>query len=213
MLDLLQTLSAWLTGFATSEWAVVILVIASFSESIFFPIPPDPLLIAIGVLQPHLAIWFGALVTVSSVTGALVGHWVGKRFGRPLLLRFFSKDMVMNLEKIFQRYGMWAILLGAFTPLPYKLFAIGAGVLEMDRRTFILASVIGRGARFMALGVLIFIFRDSINGFISENFEMFTLLIAGATTAAVITWALIHRKGRVRSNQTGGPKSTNRSSG
>ena len=145
MFELLHEWSAWLEGFASSPWAVLILAAASFCESIFFPIPPDPLLIGVALLQPHLAVFLGALVTVASVAGAVVGHWLGRRLGRPLLYRFFAEDTVLRVERLFQRYGAWATLIAAFTPLPYKLFAIAAGVLDLDRKTFVIASLSGQG--------------------------------------------------------------------
>ena len=196
MFELLHEWSAWLEGFASSPWAVLILAAASFCESIFFPIPPDPLLIGVALLQPHLAVFLGALVTVASVAGAVVGHWLGRRLGRPLLHRFFAEDTVLRVERLFQRYGAWATLIAAFTPLPYKLFAIAAGVLDLDRKTFVIASLVGRGARFMAIGVLIFLFRDEIEGFVSENFEVLTVAAAAGVVAAVAAWVLVRRARR-----------------
>ena len=73
MLDLLRDLSGWITDFADSDWAALVVAINAFTESIFNPIPPDPLLIAIGIKQPELAIWMAALTTVASVLGAIVG--------------------------------------------------------------------------------------------------------------------------------------------
>ena len=82
MTDWLHDLSDWVVGFADSDWAIVVLGISSFAESIFFPVPPDPLLVGVAIIQPHLAIWLGVLVTLTSVAGAVVGHWIGRRFGR-----------------------------------------------------------------------------------------------------------------------------------
>lgn len=176
MIELLRGFSHWIEGFADSPWAVVILVVNSFSESIFNPIPPDPLLIGMAVINPNLALVYAGLVTISSVLGALVGHWLGLRFGRPLVLRFISARKVDRVEAMFQKYGSWAILIAAFTPIPYKVFAITAGVLEMDRRPFIVASIIGRGARFFLLGGLIFFFGEAMQEFIETRFEIITLL-------------------------------------
>ena len=160
------------------------------------PIPPDPLLIGVALLQPHLAVFLGALVTVASVAGAVVGHWLGRRLGRPLLYRFFAEDTVLRVERLFQRYGVWATLIAAFTPLPYKLFAIAAGVLDLDRKTFVIASLVGRGARFMAIGVLVFLFRDEIEGFVSENFQVLTVAAAAAVVAAAAAWVVVRRARR-----------------
>ena len=84
-MDIFHDLTIWFQSFAESDWAIAILAIGAFVESIISPIPPDPLLIPMSVLQPSLAIWFAVIATISSVLGAIVGHWLGGRFGRPLL--------------------------------------------------------------------------------------------------------------------------------
>ena len=193
MIDLLRSFSHWVEGFADSPWAVAILVINSFTESIFNPIPPDPLLIGMSVLNPNLALLYAALVTAASVIGALVGHWLGLRFGRPLVLKFISEKKVDRVEGMFQRYGSWAILIAAFTPIPYKVFAITAGVLEMQRHPFIVASIIGRGARFFLLGGLIFFFGRSIQQFIEDRFELLTVLFSILLVVSVIVVFFIMR--------------------
>ena len=198
MIELLHDLSRWLTDFASSPWAMIVLGVSSFFESIVFPIPPDPLLIAMSALQPHLAIWFGVIVTLSSVAGAVVGHWIGRRFGRPVLLRMFHQRRVDMVEGLFQRYGMWAVLVAAVTPIPYKVFAISAGALDMDRRTFIIASLIGRGARFISVAVLVMVFGRPIEDFISENFEILTVAFAVGVIAIAIAATFVLRSRRAR---------------
>ncbi len=135
------------------------------------------------------------MVALFSVAGALVGHWLGRRFGRPLLYRYVSESKVLATERLFNRYGSWAILVAAFTPLPYKVFAISAGVLDLDRRTFIIASLVGRGARFVTLGVLVYLFGEEIQDFISANFGVITVAVGGAVIAAVVALAYAHRRG------------------
>ena len=198
MIDLLHGLSEWVLEFAGSDWAVLALCIESFTEAIFFPVPPDPLLVGIAVIQPHLAILLGVLVTVSSVAGAIVGHWIGRRFGRPLLYRLVSMQKVDLADRILRRYGVGAILIAAFTPIPYKVFAISAGALNMDSRAFILASLVGRGVRFISLGALVFFFGESIQVFITENFEVLTVLLALTALVVAVGWSLVHRRRRAR---------------
>ena len=173
--DLLHALSDWTLGFAESEWALVLLALVAFSESVFFPIPPDPLMLAIGVADPPMALWAAALATAASVVGGVVGHYLGRRVGRPLLYRFVSEDKVARAEALFERYGAWAILAAAITPIPYKVFTILAGVMNLPMRPFLLASVIGRAARFMAVGILIYLFGESVRDFIDHNFELLTV--------------------------------------
>jgi len=176
----------------------VTLAAVSFSESIFFPIPPDPLLIGMALLNPENALWLAALVTVSSVAGAIVGHWIGLKVGRPIVDRFSSPGAVEFAERLFLRWGAWAILVAAFTPIPYKVFAILAGVLRLDRRTFVIASLIGRGARFFAIGVMVFVFGEDIESFLRDNFEAVTVLLSGVVLAAVLVAVLVFRMRRTR---------------
>jgi membrane protein YqaA with SNARE-associated domain len=193
MIELLRSFSHWVEGFADSPWAIIILVVSSFTESVFNPIPPDPLLIGMSVINPRLALVYAGLVTVSSVLGALVGHWLGLRFGRPLVLRFISAGKVDRVEALFQKYGTWAVLIAAFTPIPYKVFAITAGVLEMDRRPFILVSILGRGARFFLLGGLIFFFGGAMRDFIETRFEILTLVFSVLLVVALVAIFLAMR--------------------
>ena len=186
MVELLRELSDWVLAFADSDWSALALAINSFAESIFSPIPPDPLLIGISLRRPELAIWLAALTTVSSVAGAIVGHWLGRRLGRPLLERLVAENRIASVERLFQRYGAWAVLVAAFTPIPYKVFAIGAGVLGLNLRTFIVASLIGRGARFFMLGGLLFAYGESMEEFIDANFGLLTIAGAGALVVSLL---------------------------
>ena len=194
--------SDWVLGFADSAWSALALAITAFAESIFFPIPPDLLLIAIGVLHPEKALWLAAIATVASVAGAVVGHWLGRKIGRPILFRIVDPARVEFAERLFKRYGTWAILIAALTPVPYKVFAILAGVLELDLRPFVVASLIGRGVRFFFLGGLISAFGEPIQEFVNANFGLLTVavaavLVAGAAIAVVL--ARRHRTGKAAS--------------
>lgn len=198
MIELFSRLSDWVVDFAESDWAILILAANAFTESIFFPVPPDLLLIGIAILDPDKALWLAGIVTVSSVAGAVVGHWLGRRFGRPLLHRFVAESKILAVERLFQRYGVWAVLVAAFTPIPYKVFAVAAGSLDLDRRRFILASLAGRGARFFALGVLIFAYGEGIEDFINSNFEMLVIAAAAVLLACLGIVVLIARRRRAR---------------
>lgn len=196
MFEFFRDLSDWIVDFADSDWSAVALALTSFSEAVFFPVPPDTLLIGIGILQPESAIWLAAIATVASVIGAAVGYWLGRRVGRPLLYRFASESKVVSAEKLFKKYGGWAVLVAAFTPIPYKVFAISAGVLDLNLRTFIIASVLGRGARFFLIGGMLYAFGDSIEDFINSNIELIT---GGGTllliVAVVIVAIVVRRRG------------------
>ncbi len=196
-MHLLNNLTLWFQGFAESDWAIVVLALGAFSESIIFPVPPDPLLIPMGVLNPNAALWYAAVATVSSVLGAIAGHWLGKSFGKPLLEKFVSGKRIETAELIFNRYGVWAILVAAITPVPYKVFTILAGVLELNMKRFVLASIIGRSVRFMSLGVLLFLFGEEIRNFLDTGFQKSILLIACALIALfLLIWAFLRLRSK-----------------
>ena len=193
MFEILQELSHWIRDFAETDWALLILFVTAFLESTISPIPPDPLLIPMAVLQPNLAIWLGVLCTVASVLGAVLGHWLGAQFGRPILGRFVSEGRIRSAESLFDKYGVWAVLVAAVTPIPYKVFTILAGVLKLDMKRFLIASIIGRGMRFLSLAVVIFLFGEDVQAFVEENFEALTVL-AGVGVIGSVLFVIILAK-------------------
>jgi undecaprenyl-diphosphatase len=205
MFDWLHAIADWTLDFADSGAAVVALALVALSESVFFPVPPDPLLIAIGIRQPEAAIWLAALCTVASVAGGVVGRWLGIRYGRPLLLRVAPADKVDAAERMYRRYGAWAVIASAITPIPFKVFTVLSGVMDMELRGFLVAALIGRGIRFMTVGVLIALYGDSVEELIRERFEYVTIgaVTAGLALVAALLAARRFRRRSVASN--GGP--------
>ena len=200
MTEALSNLSHWIADFAGTPWALLVLALHSFTESIFNPIPIDPLLISMSVLQPKLALLYAGVGAGSSVAGALVGYWLGQRWGRPLLLKFVTAEKVDRVEGLFQRYGSWAVLIAAITPIPYKVFTITAGVLEMDRRSFLIVSIIGRGARFFLVAGLILLFGPTIERFLGTGFEVLTVAVSGVLIIALLGFFLIMKLVRSKSS-------------
>jgi len=126
----------------------------SFIESSFFPFPPpDVMLAPMSLSQPGKAWFFAGLTTVASVAGGIFGYLIGMFFYEALSLEQVLKDVnywdkFMLARSWFDEWGFWAVFLAGFTPVPYKLFTITAGVISMSFLPFVLASFIGRGARF-----------------------------------------------------------------
>ena len=88
----------------------------------------------------------------------------------------------------------WFLAAAAFTPIPYKVFAITAGALHLDRRQFIIASLIGRGARYVSIGALVFVFGEEMESFIADYFGIITIAAGVALIAAVVLWGLLRRR-------------------
>ena len=164
-------------------------------EAVFFPIPPDVVLLPLSVLRPELAPLFGVLATAGSVSGAALGYAIGLRGGRPLVHRLFRRERVQQVEDLFHRYDSWAIGIAGFTPVPYKVFALAAGVFGISFYRFIVASVLSRGARFMLEALLVMYFGQPIIGFISRHFGWITMVLFAAVALAYVV--IVRRRGAV----------------
>jgi membrane protein YqaA with SNARE-associated domain len=197
-LELVHDVTQWMLNWAASPYAPLALFIFAFWESSFFPIPPDPLMIAMAVAAPELALIFAALATVASVSGAALGYLIGRRGGRPIVHRLFKPQKVQAAERLYQRYDVWAVGAAAFTPIPFKVFTITAGVAELNFKRFMLASVLGRGGRFFLVATLIFFFGPTIQNWIDNYFEYLTLaflvLLVGGFFAAKYGGAYLTRR-------------------
>lgn len=120
---MLSQLTEWALEFARNHllhYGPLGLAVLSFSEAVFFPVPPDVLLVPLVLLDPANGPLYGLITVASSVTGGLVGYALGRRVGRPLLVRLVGEQRVEPLERYFQRYGVTAVGLAAFTPLPTR---------------------------------------------------------------------------------------------
>ncbi len=194
---MLDDLRQWLVDWADSPAGPAALAIIAAAESVVFPLPPDPLLIALALRNPDAALFLAALTTAASVAGGLVGHWLGRRFGRPLLLRL-HRGRVERVESMFQRHGFWAVAIAGLTPIPYKVFTISAGVFDVPRLQFVLASILGRGLRFGTYGVLIFFWGDRVEEFLDERFDLIASVLVVGLVAGTIGWLLWLRWKRFR---------------
>ncbi|HSK99107.1 MAG TPA: YqaA family protein [Rubrobacteraceae bacterium] len=192
----------WMLSWAASPYAALALFVFAFWESSFFPIPPDPLLIAMAVADPNLAPFYALLCTVASVAGAAFGYLIGAKGGRPIADRLFKKERLETAERLYQRYDVWAVGIAALTPIPYKVFTITAGIAELRFWRFILVSFVGRGGRFFLLGAAIYFFGPSIQAAIDEYFELMmvafvALLVLGFVVAKYVGEYLARKEATV----------------
>ncbi|MFP4559708.1 MAG: YqaA family protein [Thiohalorhabdus sp.] len=131
----------------------------SFAESSFFPVPPDVLMAPMALARPRRAWYFAALTTATSVAGGLLGYLIGaflyQAVAEPLLAFYGAEAEYARVAEWFGAYGAWAVFLAGLTPVPYKVFTLGAGSLQMPLLPFVLGSLGGRGLRFFVLAGVI----------------------------------------------------------
>ena len=156
------------------------LAILSFTEAIIQPVPPDLLVLPMSINAEAnylLAIWL--VVTLSSVGGSLVGYWLGSIFGKPFLNKFAKEKTITKFENLTKRHGTFGVFIAALSPIPYKVFGWMAGIGKMEKKTFLIAGLIGRGIRFGIEVLLIGIWGDKFM-YILEwmiEYEWLTLII------------------------------------
>ena len=135
----------------------------SFAESSFFPIPPDVMLAPMCLARPAKAWWLATICTLSSVAGGMLGYLIGRaafHWIEPWLMASSYADVFLTAVASFEQYGAVYILLAGFTPIPYKVFTISAGVVGMPVLPFIGGSLAGRGGRFFLVAGLIRLMGD-----------------------------------------------------
>ena len=173
------------------------LFILAFIEASFFPIPPDVLLFVFVLATPSTWFWLALICTVGSVLGGLFGYWIGYVGERAILERFFSHSKIERVHKYFDRWGAWAVFISGFTPIPYKIFTIAAGVCYIDLKKFMIASILGRGLRYFVLAFLVAMYGEVIMTFIDTHFGWLTL--ASVALLGAVWWWYRKRKKKRKS--------------
>ena len=111
------------------------LVIVSFAESSFFPVPPDVMLAPMVLGNRSRAWYLASLPTVASVAGGVLGYFLGG-VGEWLVTIYGAHTTLLQAQQWFADYGIWIILVAGFTPVPYKIFTIGAGMTRLRQSVF-----------------------------------------------------------------------------
>lgn len=176
MLETVHELANWVVSWAYTPYGGIALGLLAFAESSFFPIPPDVLLIALCLLSPDRSVGYATICSVGSVAGGAFGYGLGLFGGRPLIRKLFSETKIRLVQDYYQKYDAWAVGIAAFTPIPYKVFTVSAGVFLLDFKRFMLASVLGRSGRFFLVGTLFYFFGEPIAHLIEKYLNLFSVL-------------------------------------
>ncbi|WP_245184109.1 YqaA family protein [Haematospirillum sp. 15-248] len=150
---LIRRLYDWTLRVAEGPRAIPILGLVSFAEASFFPVPPDPILMAVALSRPDRAIRAALWCTLMSVLGGLFGYAIGaglyELVGRPIIEAYRLQDAFAVFRDGFAEWGAWIIVAKGLTPIPFKLVTIAGGVAQMNLPAFVLACALTRGARFL----------------------------------------------------------------
>jgi membrane protein YqaA with SNARE-associated domain len=165
---------------ADKPWCLWALAAVSFTESSFFPIPPDVLLIPMVLARPAKAWQYALVCTVASVLGAAAGYAIGAflfdMVAQPLLTFYGKETAFLHFQTLYHSWGWWIVLGAGFTPFPFKVITIASGLVGLNFPLFIMASCIARAGRFFLVAGLLWKFGAPIKDFIEKHLNLLTLL-------------------------------------
>ncbi len=172
---------------AASRYAPLWLAVVAFAESSFFPVPPDALLIPMALARPDRAVRYALICTVASVVGGMLGYLIGyalfAQVAVPLLNFYHQMPAYTAFQERFAQFGLYIILIKGLLPIPYKIITIASGAAQFPFGTFVIASLVTRGARFLLWSVLLKFFGEQARVFIDRRLP---LVLAASAVAAVL---------------------------
>lgn len=178
---LIKRLYDWVLHWAETPYGAPALFLLAFAESSFFPVPPDVLLIALCIALPVRAWRFASLALLGSVLGGILGYAIGWSAWSALEGVFFSyvpgftPAVFARVQALFADYDFWVVFTAGFTPIPYKVITIGAGVFRINFTVFVVASLVSRGLRFFLVAWLLHRYGPGIRAFIERYFNLLSI--------------------------------------
>ena len=158
------------------------LALFSFLESIIIPIPPDIFLVPITLTKRFKWFFLGAYTTFFSILGGILGYMIGMFFwdivGYKIIDFYDGQAHIDYIKTLFSKYGWLVILIAGFSPIPYKIFTLGSGMLGYNFLIFLLCSIISRGLRFLTLTYLVSKYGEKSIKLIEKHFVKFTTIVS-----------------------------------
>lgn len=168
----------------------------SIAESSFFPVPVDVLLAPMVLAEREKAWWYAGLATIGSVAGAVIGYYIGlflfDQVAQPIIDFYHFQEKFVYVQELFNEYGVWIIFIAGFSPIPYKIFTITAGVVGMPLLPFILTSLVARGARFFLVAGLVYAGGEKIDAVLEKRVEQIGWASVIIIVVAIIIYKLMN---------------------
>ncbi|MFB9275368.1 YqaA family protein [Cohnella cellulosilytica] len=187
---------------ALMQFGIWGLFIHSFADAIFFPIPAFFLQVPLSLMQPSNALWLATAGYVACLLGTPIGYLIGKLLGQSVLHKFLKKSWVDSATRMFQKSGEAAILIGSFTPIPFKVFTILSGCLNYPLWRLLAYAAFGRAVKFYAIGLLFYSYGRAAEGMVKD----ISLYIAAIAIPLIVIFLLIKKRiAKKKASQTPSP--------
>lgn len=173
---------AWFRTVTEKKWMMYFLAVNAFFESVILPIPIDIFTFTLSAAHPKRWWKYGTVATVFSVAGAVFGYFLGVylfgTFGEQMIAFYGYEDEFARVTELFSQNVFWVMFMSAFTPIPYKVFTVAGGALNVALAPFLIASILGRGLRFFAECYIPYRYGEKVGKHILDNFNHYLLIIA-----------------------------------
>ena len=196
---MVRALYDWVVMWADKPSGTIALGALAFAESSFFPIPPDVLLIALCTANPEKAFTYAFVCSIGSCMGGCLGYGIG-RYAEPLgmrVIRFFKCEAQFDkVRKYYGKNAFWGISVAGFTPIPYKVFTIAAGICYKTVSIFTLigASAMSRSARFFIVAGIIYMIGDTAKEYIEKYFNLLSITFVVLLVGGFLAMKYLHGK-------------------
>lgn len=196
--NLLRRLYDWVLHWADTPYGTPALFAMSFAESSFFPIPPDVLLVALCLGDRARSFRFAFWCSVASVLGGLAGYGIGAFFWDIQAVQdffytyVFSQQTFADVTKLYEEWNFWIVFVAAFTPIPYKVITITAGVCGIGLPMFVVASVIGRSARFYLVAWVLRRWGEPASRILDKHLGWITTALAALGIGGFVALKYLH---------------------
>lgn len=185
---MLRRLYDWTMRMAEHGHALRWLFGVAFFEGFCFPVPPDVLILPMAMARRDRAFLIATVAVIGSVLGGLAGYAVGyflfQEIGRPLLEFYGAMSDFAYFQELYDRWGVWVVLIAGLTPVPYQVATLGSGVFQFDLLAFVLSAAAARGLRFYLEALLIWRYGAPVRRFIEQNLGL--TVTAGLALAFIL---------------------------
>lgn len=188
----LRRLYHWILSWANHPWGSLALAVFAFLDSFVFPIPPLFLQIALSLERPKRSFWYAVVDTVPSVIGAAMGWYIGHAFWGTIGVKIIG-DLPPWIREWMEHHQFLITVLYSFVPMPFKIITLGSGFLNLDLATLLIASTLGRSARFFAIGAICYKYGARAKEFIEKHFGRACWIAAAGLLALVVAGKLIQK--------------------
>ena len=160
-----------------NQYGSIGLFLNAFFDGFILPLPPDFLLSTLSIQKIKNPTILALICSLGSVIGGCLGYLLGRFGGRPIVNKIFPNSVfIKKAEQLFKKFGVWAIVIDAFTPIPYKALTLGSGLMKFNPLLFALVSFPVRSIRYIIVANTASYIGDQLRQEFEKTFLMLVII-------------------------------------